>query len=592
MDLANLSLTIGGYEFNGAFLLALILGGVVVMLFANECFNKPTYDQDENDPATQFLPKYLATHQEYSIALLMYVTSLELSFLVLSLIGPKTFVEIGLLKNTSVSYEAFPLWVALVLTGLIPNLPVLKEIERKIRKIFHAKAFIPDGAKKTANALAGASFDFSLYKTPDVLNSGVFHCVDEADFDRSHTSLEYRWARTCALMYRLQRIERAAENAEDIDDQVFIVCRKEFEVLKIAFRALDGRIHNYKEGQSNNETVNDELDAELGAFLRRLYVFIGCAVRLSHQTPQEIDGALNRLGFKLRHSDEIRIDWNIFIVGLPMMALFVFVATLFAPDLFEGYPQVKYLPATSHDAFKCASSALLFHSAAAITAIRLRSRWLQDNRWISVWNGAPDGARPLDRYILVALAAATSGYFALVCYQLLIYPPSWQILVSALWWSPLAGLTGFFIAYYFDNKTANWMQRVTEPIVQAAVMGCVAYFIAQERLPAFKAAAAISGQHETDQAFLFFIAGIAALIGFSLGAYLPQQQRKREQIAYRDRVNRVTWEAQSVFNDTNEAQRWLETEQASLGGLKPVEVVRTEEGLNYVMDALAGLQTA
>ena len=99
MDFAQASLIIGGYQFNGAFLLALVLGGVVLILFANERFNQPTYNQDEKDPATQFLPKYLATRREYSRALMMYVVSIEVIYIILSLLGPKLFVEIGWLKN-------------------------------------------------------------------------------------------------------------------------------------------------------------------------------------------------------------------------------------------------------------------------------------------------------------------------------------------------------------------------------------------------------------------------------------------------------------------------------------------------------------
>lgn len=328
----------------------------------------------------------------------------------------------------------------------------------------------------------------------------------------------------------------------------------------------------------------DELDAELTTFLRRLYVFIGCGVRLSHQTRREIDEALKKLGFRLKNSDGHQPDWNAVIVGLFMMTLFVFIATLFSPMLFNGSSKLTYLPATYKDAVMWACGTLCFHSAAAVTAIRLRSQLLRDNRWFPLpRNDVPNEERPIDRYIYVAVAAAFSGFISLVCYQLVIYSPSKQIFVSSLWWSPLAGLTGFFIAYYFDTKTTNWMQSIKEPFVQAVVMGCTAYFIAQVRLPAFHAQAGLSGPQSTDQAFVFLLAGIAALIGFSLGAYLPRLQRKREESAYQYRVNRVTWEAQSVFENGDNANLWLETEQVLLNGMKPVDAIRTEDGFNDVL---------
>jgi len=45
----------------------------------------------------------------------------------------------------------------------------------------------------------------------------------------------------------------------------------------------------------------------------------------------------------------------------------------------------------------------------------------------------------------------------------------------------------------------------------------------------------------------------------------------------------VTWEAQSVFENGDNANLWLETEQVLLNGMKPVDAIRTEDGFNDVL---------
>ncbi|HYQ72918.1 MAG TPA: hypothetical protein VET88_13450, partial [Gammaproteobacteria bacterium] len=112
MDL--IVLKISDYTFNITFLIALLLGFGVILIFASNRFNQPTYNQDDKDPATQFLPKYLATRHEYSRSLMYYVFSLETIFIILSFAGPKLLVDMRWIDNDATTFESFPLWIALI----------------------------------------------------------------------------------------------------------------------------------------------------------------------------------------------------------------------------------------------------------------------------------------------------------------------------------------------------------------------------------------------------------------------------------------------------------------------------------------------
>jgi hypothetical protein len=99
---------------------------------------------------------------------------------------------------------------------------------------------------------------------------------------------------------------------------------------------------------------------------------------------------------------------------------------------------LQYLPDSHSDVFKWAFGTLIFHGAAAIAAIKLRARFIQNNMWASEWQSASQRFRPIDRYVEVALVAAFSGFIALIIYQAVLYSPSGGIVISSLSWSPLA----------------------------------------------------------------------------------------------------------------------------------------------------------
>jgi hypothetical protein len=142
------------------FFLCLGAAILIVLLFAMKKFEESTLDATEDEFFVQLLPRYLATRQEYSRALVWYVVTLILTVVIFSLLGPRVISLGG--SQTGALGNVLPLFIALVLVGVLPTVPVLQGIEPLLRRFFHERAFIPSAARATAEKMAAADFDFGL----------------------------------------------------------------------------------------------------------------------------------------------------------------------------------------------------------------------------------------------------------------------------------------------------------------------------------------------------------------------------------------------------------------------------------------------
>ena len=191
---------------NFYFFVCLALALIVVFLFGMQKFAETSVERNEEDFTTQLLPKYLATPQEYSRALMFYLGTLVALVGLLSILGPRV-IGVEMAKNTPP--ESLPLFFALILVGLTPEMPWLQDLERALRRFSHERAFIPTAARAIAEKLTTAEFDFSSYQATAVLRSSMMRGVEAADFGQPRDSIEYNWARLSCLLHELRRRQDA-----------------------------------------------------------------------------------------------------------------------------------------------------------------------------------------------------------------------------------------------------------------------------------------------------------------------------------------------------------------------------------------------
>src|SRR5437764_879781 len=122
----------------------LFIVGVVAAMGLLYLFCRKKFDErsvtGNSDYVYQLLPSELATRQEYNKGFLTYFGTVVFVVTALSLLGPKDLSLLGItLEGASVDFK--PVYLAIVLMGIVPNIPVLQDIEKWLRQYAHEMAY-------------------------------------------------------------------------------------------------------------------------------------------------------------------------------------------------------------------------------------------------------------------------------------------------------------------------------------------------------------------------------------------------------------------------------------------------------------------
>src|SRR5262245_2908999 len=239
----------------------------------------------------QLLPRQLATRAEYSKGFLIYFGTMAAIVTLLSLLGPNNLEPLGIALPKHISYAGVPLALALVLMGALPTVPGLVTLEKLLRQSAHARAYIPDAARATAQRLAAADFDFSSYQG-EVLQSPEMRGVEPADFTRPRHSLEHAWARLCCLVY-VQRSCRIEGLTDSLDASLLQDYETDLRLIEIEKKSMEAQIAAYRVARAKDPYyTNEGLRRDIADNLHKLYILLGCAVRHKMQTDDNIEPAL------------------------------------------------------------------------------------------------------------------------------------------------------------------------------------------------------------------------------------------------------------------------------------------------------------
>src|SRR5215471_16536374 len=225
----------------------------------------------------QLLPRQLATPQEYSKGFLIYFGSMAAFVILLSLLGPENLGSLGITMSEKLNYITVPLAIVLIQIGALPNVPGLILMEQLLRQYAHARAFILDAARATAQRLAAADFDFSSYQG-EVLRSPEMRGVEPADFTRPRHSLEHAWARLCCLVF-VQKSCRVEGVTESLDANLLQDYETDLELIESEKKSMEAQVAAYRAARANDPYyANEGLRRGIADNLHKLYILLGCAV--------------------------------------------------------------------------------------------------------------------------------------------------------------------------------------------------------------------------------------------------------------------------------------------------------------------------
>jgi hypothetical protein len=513
----------------------------------------------------QLLPRQLATREEYSQGFLIYFGSMALMVVLLSLLGANNLEQLGIALPKQLSYVGVPFAIAFVLMGALPNVPGLMLIETFLRQYAHERAYIPDAARATAERLAAADFDFTSYQG-EALQSPEMRGVEPADFMRSRHTLEHGWARLCCLVF-VQKSYRMEGLTGSLDAGLLRDYQRDLELIESQKRSMEAQVAAYRTARASDPYyTNEGLRGDIVDNLYKLYILLGCAVRLKTQPNDDIDLALRPFGFKLNHATRPQGTGDLKLVGLTAVAVSTTLLGLAAAGLGQlglwamspVYPQTVLQP------FLDAASTLVPHATAIMIADLLRRRAVNKGSWFAA-SGQRQRANGAN-YIRVAVVCGVAGYLGLILWGLTQGPPTQDSFKIEVPNALLAMVTGGFYVYHLDNaEIGQRPSRAWELGSESVLTGLCGLIAACATWQIILGAAAAA----VDKIIL--TTAINATVGFALAWYIPQAAAATRYDpladASKERVRALETAAQVRLGDS--APIWLDQQHPVLGGTSP-----------------------
>ena len=256
------------------------------------------------------------------------------------------------------------------------------------------------------------------------------------------------------LSYELGWRRDAGETAS-LDGEILDRYASDLDNIASKRQAMEIDMAQYKQEKARNPFYDNEglRDAITGA-LRKLYVLLGCAVRLKLSNNADINAAFRPLGLfsvlprrasqsgsdhrRPHRHDRIFADARVRGNGGRVS---VRSNRRVAPS--ENFPNDALQP------LMWSLSATFAHGVAILTADWMRVRLLRKGRWFAM---AGRERRPIAaNYIRVALGCAIAGYIALFYGAVIFQPPTVAFAKGTVPYALLPAATGAFYGYHLDN---------------------------------------------------------------------------------------------------------------------------------------------
>jgi hypothetical protein len=595
-----------------------VIGILVVIAYARQRFNEPSFPHQEKLPQTIDPLQYFFLRREYKKARLTYIGVSLLLYGLLVLPGPKILSSFGIKDFPP---ETWALVVALVLVGLVPNFKIrwLGMIEDALRRSVHAWFLVPDGIVETIRLLEDARYDPPKSQL-DLLPVPLRKAAQE-NLEHSANSLEYRWARVTMLVASLESMGAGA--AHPLKQASFAPFEKDFEIIRDRYEMLARDVGPFLESNSDDPASGtkkqsstrsvDSLLKQVNSLLKQVYEYISWGVRHQADSEEDVDQILRRLGFDVpivahRRFSEIVIPAVLVVAGITMVFWIgvQMVSWMLRPEQ-AGSSQIDIIAIVKSSVASAAAASLMYGGAVYI-ALSRRSIQIGQKDWSqkSFRNLIPIAVRAgmLTWLVIVAVTViANPGltFDSLSRSWLLIRSlvgsgePDWSAangwaflptkMATALPWFLAGAAVSAVVARLLGGnmQQSNRSRRVYEAFVLGSWLG-VAVALAQLMQISYAPSPASIPPEKVDEFMLSQIKDvpIISLAGFLCGAVIgfvvphayranlaspPNRNLAR---ALRGLLDR----AEALLGSNSAAADWVFTPHADLDGITPAEAIQ------------------
>ena len=454
-----------------------LFGLVIIVLYAKDKFNTPTYDKESMGPFSQLPPQLLTIDARYRQGMRTYVALLLALYTALCIIGPSTFseqnVQFGFTSDTK---QLWPVAAAtfLISTGAAKDSSILGKIEHFIRQYAHKAAYIPSIVSNLAYAIRNVETAPWLKENKYKLRQDEFEerknaltvligpkFVAKLNKNPRQQGHLATWARANIVFYCLQQMFRGVLPSEklsqitDLPENVAILERLKKERDELESRFVSAEEQREKKSGPGAEVDLDKLLSDVQRFAKEVSLTIVVLLSQAVRTFSDLKERLEQLGFREielgDHSDHlvylVMVNFSILLGAFMSYALLVVVGAL--PNSFAALRYIKSFvilpqPSPSND-FSVTNHArelLIIATGALIYMVvfkvidYLRESSLELSEW----------RENLQGYVMVVVTASLCS--SVICILLMVLLLSPLELLGQIW-GDLAGLAQQFLFQFF-----------------------------------------------------------------------------------------------------------------------------------------------
>jgi hypothetical protein len=373
-----------------------------------------------------------------------------------------------------------------------------------------------------------------------------------------------------------------------LDSSLLRDYERDLDLIESQKKSMESEVAAYRTAKASDPYyTNDALRRAIRDNLHKLYILLGCAVRLRMHPHDDIDLALAQFGFKLNHATHGPDLGDIKLVALAAVAATVTMIGLaaFALGQLALWPVSPVFPQTVFQPFLDAISTLIPHATAIMVADIMRRHAIDGGSWFSA-SGA-DRRPNAANYIRVAVVAGIAGYLALILWGLTQQAPtadSFKIEVPNML---LAMVTGGFYVYHLDNAELGTRPSVGWELgAQTVLTGLCGVIAACATWEIIFGAARIAADR------IVLTGLINAAVGFVLAWYIPKAAAAANYdpmtSARDERLRTLATAARTRLGETA-AAAWLDAPHAALGTQSPRALAAASvEGFERAWSLLQG----
>jgi hypothetical protein len=294
-------------------LLYFVIGLAISALFAINYFNQPSYrfsDEEKGDANDQedlmldpVLPKLLTDRNEYYLYLMAFVIVTEMIYIFLIFFLPDLLLYGSDVKQDLPKTTTQRIFLsALIVIGIAPNLPFIRQLLEKSKFYLHDKAQIPGKGRKVYYSIKSHHPHYSQEVITNILQDDHYACDDgkgsiarpdlsAEDFVKGPLTLESQWAK---LSYLLFFVDKWSDNTP------FLSCINSKELQRSAiersYEGLQDMMTKYKNGTLTSNDIT-QLNTRVNGTLHRSYRLISCLLYSAVKTDARVKQYLNDLGY-------------------------------------------------------------------------------------------------------------------------------------------------------------------------------------------------------------------------------------------------------------------------------------------------------